>query len=64
MTLHQGGINIDGDLVIGLSKGSAGKPIQIVPNLYYGVSNELTVGFANNPGAEVFQADGRATGCA
>ena len=55
-TLHQGAINIDGDLVIGLSKGSAWKPIQIVPNLYYGVSNELTAGFANNTNAEIFQA--------
>jgi len=55
-TLHQGGISIDGDLVINLSKDAAGKPIQIVPNLYYGVSSELTVGFAHNTGAEIFQA--------
>ena len=55
-TLHQGAVNIDGDLVIGLSKGSAWKPIQIIPNLYYGVSNELTAGFANNTNAEIFQA--------
>jgi hypothetical protein len=58
VTLHQGGIGIDGDVVIGLSKGNAGKPINIVPNLYYGVSNELTVGLAHNPGAEVFQTAG------
>jgi hypothetical protein len=32
-----------------------GKPIQIVPNLYYGVSSELTVGFAHNTGAEIFR---------
>jgi hypothetical protein len=55
-TLRQGTIRVDGDLVIGLSKGSAWKPIQIVPNLYYGVSNELTAGFANNTNAEIFQA--------
>jgi hypothetical protein len=55
-TLHQGGIAIDGDVVINLSKDNAFKPIQIVPNLYYGVSDELTVGFAHNPGAEIFQA--------
>ena len=55
-TLHQGAVSIDGDLVIGLSKGSAWKPIQIIPNLYYGVSNELTAGFANNTNAEIFQA--------
>lgn len=55
-TLHQGVISVDGDLVMGLSKGSAFKPIQIVPNLYYGVSNELTAGFAHNTNAEIFQA--------
>ena len=36
-TLHQGAIDVNGDLVIGLSSGNAGKPIQIIPNLYYGV---------------------------
>jgi len=55
-TLHQGGISVDGDVVINLSKDAVGKPIQLVPNLYYGVSSELTVGFAHNPGAEIFQA--------
>lgn len=55
-TLHQGEISVDGDVVIGLSKGNAGEPIQIVPNLYYGVSPELTVGFAHNTNAEIFQA--------
>jgi hypothetical protein len=56
VTLRQGGIGIDGDLVIGLSKDNAGKPIQIVPNLYYGVSDVLTVGLAHNTGSEIFQA--------
>src|SRR6266496_2788243 len=55
-TLRQGTISVDGDVVIGLRKGSAFKPIQIVPNLYYGVSNELTAGFAHNTNAEIFQA--------
>ena len=55
-TLHQGAISVDGDVVIGLSKGNAWKPIQVIPNLYYGVSNELTAGFANNTNAEIFQA--------
>jgi hypothetical protein len=39
-----------------MSKDFAGKPIQIVPNLYYGVNNQLTVGVAHNTGAEIFQA--------
>ena len=55
-TLHQGSIQIDGDVVMGLSKGSAFKPVQLVPNLYYGVSNELTAGFAHNTSADIFQA--------
>ena len=55
-TLHQGAVSVDGDLVVGFSKGNAWKPIQIIPNLYYGVSNELTAGFANNTNAEIFQA--------
>jgi hypothetical protein len=55
-TLHQGAIAIDGDVVIGLREGSAFKPIQVVPNLYYGVSNELTAGFAHNTNADIFQA--------
>jgi len=55
-TLHQGATSIDGDVVMNLSKGAAFKPVQIVPNLYYGVSPELTAGFANNTNADIFQA--------
>jgi len=55
-TLHQGAIQIDGDVVAGLSKSSAFKPVQVVPNLYYGVSHELTAGFAHNTNADIFQA--------
>jgi len=62
VTLRQGGISVDGDIVINLSKDLVGKPIQIVPNVYYGISNELTVGAAWNPGAEIFQAGGGIAG--
>jgi hypothetical protein len=55
-TLHQGAIAIDGDVVANLAKESAFKPVQVVPNLYYGVSNELTAGFAHNTNADIFQA--------
>jgi hypothetical protein len=58
-TLHQGAISIDGDLVMSLSKDAVFKPVQIVPNLYYGVSSELTAGFVHNPFAEIFQTSGR-----
>lgn len=74
-TLHQGAIAIDGDVVINLGNGNAFKPIQVVPNLYYGVSNELTAGFAHNTNADIFQAasvpggrglclSGKSNGCA
>ena len=59
VTLRQGGFSIDGDVVIGLSSGSAGKPINIVPNFYYGINDQLSVGLAHNPGAEIFQTEGR-----
>jgi len=58
VTLRQGAISIDGDVVINLSSGAVGKPVQIVPNLYYGVNDALTIGFAQNPGAEIFQTTG------
>jgi hypothetical protein len=59
VTLRQGGISVDGDVVVGLDSGGAGEPIQIVPNFYYGVSDVLSVGLAHNPGAEIFQTSGR-----
>jgi hypothetical protein len=55
ITLRQGGIGIDGDVAVGLSKGAAGKPISIVPNVYYGVTDVLTLGLASNHGSEIFQ---------
>jgi hypothetical protein len=62
VTLPQGGININGDIVIGLYKDFAGKPISIVPNLYYGVNDQLTVGIAHNPIADTFATAGLARG--
>jgi hypothetical protein len=55
ITLRQGGIGIDGDVAVGVSKGNSGKPISIVPNVYYGVSDTLSVGIGSNPGSEIFQ---------
>ena len=62
ITLRQGGISIDGDFVTNLSKDLAGKPIDIVPNIYYGVSDALSIGVAHNPGAEIFQVAGLGSG--
>lgn len=58
VTLRQAGVSVDGDVVIGLSSGSTGEPIQITPNLYYGISDQLTIGIAHNPFAEIFQTFG------
>ena len=58
VTLRQGAISIDGDVVVNLSSDDVGQPVQIVPNLYYGVNDALTVGFAQNPLAEIFQTAG------
>src|SRR5262245_6657358 len=55
ITLRQGGIGIDGDIAVGMAKDAAGKPISIVPNVYYGVTDVLSVGLASNPGSEIFQ---------
>ena len=62
ITLGQGAIDINGDLVIGLWKDNAGKPISIVPNLYYGVNNQLSVGIAHNFIADTFATAGFARG--
>lgn len=58
ITLKQGGVSIDGDIAVGMSSGNTGKPIDIVPNIYYGVTPVLSVGLAHNPGAEIFQTSG------
>ncbi len=62
VTLRQGGISVDGDVVIGLSSGSAGKPISIVPNIYYGINDQLTVGISHNTVADIFQTAGSGLG--
>src|SRR5688572_17984905 len=55
VTLRQGGVSVDGDVVIGLSTDFVGKPISIVPNFYYGINDQLTVGLAHNTIADIFQ---------
>src|SRR5688572_33177664 len=40
LTLRQGGVSVDGDVVVSLSSGAVGKPVQIVPNVYYGISDQ------------------------
>jgi hypothetical protein len=48
LTLPKGRALIDAYLEIGLSKGSAFKPVSISPDIWYGVSDELTVGLVHS----------------
>lgn len=59
ITLRAGGIRIDGDLVINMSSGGVFKPVHIVPNLYYGVNDKLTVGLAHNAFSDTWPFIGR-----
>jgi hypothetical protein len=52
LTLSKGMLGIHADIVSNLSSGKGGKPVNIAPNLYYGVTDQLTIGVAENPEAE------------
>jgi hypothetical protein len=58
LTLTKGMVGIHGDLVADISADRWGKPLWVTPNLYYGVSDQLTVGIAMNPKAEFFPTGG------
>jgi hypothetical protein len=55
ITLKAGGIGVDGDVAISMTKELVGKPFSIVPNVYYGVNDALSVGLASNTISEIFQ---------
>lgn len=61
LTLAKGMIEIRGDVFINLSKDAAGEPISIAPDVYYGVSDQLSVGLTHNLGICVTGEEG---GCA
>ena len=48
LTLPKGRAVLDAYLGINLSKGEAGKPITLSPDIWYGVSDELTVGLVHS----------------
>lgn len=48
LTLPKGRLLLSGALEIGLSNGAAFKPISISPDVWYGVSDELTVGLVHS----------------
>jgi len=58
LTLSKGMLLLHGDLVDVLTSGQGGKPIWITPNIYYGVTDDFTIGIAGNVDAEFFPVGG------
>src|SRR5262245_13639161 len=52
LTLAKGMVGIHGDLVVDISNNHWGKPLWITPNVYYGVSDSIMIGVAENPQAD------------
>ena len=48
MTIPKGGIVIDGFLEINLSSDAAFKPVSISPDVWYGATNDITVGLVHS----------------
>jgi hypothetical protein len=58
LTLNKGMVGIHADFVVDISANQWGKPIWLVPNVYYGVTDQLMVGIAESPKAEFFPSGG------
>jgi hypothetical protein len=62
LTLNAGEIRIDGFIGVNLSSDAVAEPISIAPDVYYGVTDEITVGlvhsFKNTVGFYGFVGDG------
>jgi hypothetical protein len=58
LTLRRGGVEVEGDVVVTVSNGSGGEPVYLTPNVYYGVSDALTLGIAENTQADIFSTGG------
>jgi hypothetical protein len=58
ITLSKGMLLLHGDLVANLSSGHGGKPIWLTPNVYFGATDDLTIGVAGNTDAEFFPIGG------
>lgn len=61
LTRAKGMIEIHGDVFINLSESAVAKPIAIAPDIWYGVSDKLTVGLTHNLGLCLTGTD---NGCA
>ena len=48
MTLPKGSVLITVDLAINLSKGAAGKPISLAPDVWYGATDKLSLGLVHS----------------
>lgn len=55
-TLEAGRILLKVPVLINLSKDLVGKPVSVAPDIYYGVSDDLTVGISHTGGALVYPA--------
>jgi hypothetical protein len=50
ITLAKGMLEIRGNIGVGLSKGATAKAVLIAPDIYYGVSDKLSIGLVNGNG--------------
>src|SRR3990172_9892059 len=60
ITLTKGMLQINGNIGVSMSKELVGKPIVVTPNVFYGVSDKLTIGLVNSS----LCVTGKDNGCA
>jgi len=58
LTLGKGVVGIHADFAVDISAHQWGKPLWLIPNVYYGVSDQLSVGIVENPTWEFFPSQG------
>jgi hypothetical protein len=58
VTLRRGGVEVEGDVVVTVTSNADGKPVYFTPNVYYGVTDDLTLGIAENTAADIFPTIG------
>jgi hypothetical protein len=58
LTLGKGVVGIHADFAVDISANQWGKPLWLIPNVYYGVSDQLSVGIVENPTWEFFPSQG------
>ena len=48
LTVGRGHLQIDGDVLINMTKSLVAKPFSIAPNIYYGVTDDLQIGLIHH----------------